>query len=340
MERFTPLKRVWEFVKVAVVAIGRFFRFLYQKIWMFLRLRLPFVEALVQRHINNPSTVFVDAAIFILSLYFIFGITGFIVIYPKKAETRLAETLAVLYPFPAGEVNNSFVWSHRFLQRLRFLNNFNHQAPKEVAATLPNDTELRSQVYNGLIEDKIIYLEAKKRGIRVTQDEVNVAVAKQGKADELTAKINKLYGMSLDDFRTIVAEQLLKEKVKKAVLTTIRIRHILVDDEAQANDIKKQLDGGRDFAEAAKQYSKDAQSANAGGDIGYWRKGDLSQQVAPAFEDAAFSLQVNQISGPVKTNFGFHIIQVTERTGDNLQTYQEWLSGVKKDFHSKRYIKL
>ncbi|MET3696367.1 foldase protein PrsA [Bacillus oleivorans] len=85
------------------------------------------------------------------------------------------------------------------------------------------------------------------------------------------------------------------------------VRHILVEDEATANEVKQKLKEGGDFAELAKEYSTDPGSKENGGDLGEVSKG----QMLPEFEEAAFSLKVNEISDPVQSQYGYHIIEVT-----------------------------
>lgn len=91
-------------------------------------------------------------------------------------------------------------------------------------------------------------------------------------------------------------------------VTYVRASHILVDSEQDALDIKKMLDDGEDFAVLARKYSS-CPSKAAGGDLGYFKRG---QMVKP-FEDAAFSLPVGVVSKPIKTQFGWHLIKVTDR---------------------------
>jgi peptidyl-prolyl cis-trans isomerase C len=79
---------------------------------------------------------------------------------------------------------------------------------------------------------------------------------------------------------------------------------------AKAQDLRKQILAGADFATLAKAESDDAGSAVKGGDLGTFRHG----QMVPAFEQAAFAVPVGQVSEPVKTQFGYHIIKITERT--------------------------
>lgn len=88
----------------------------------------------------------------------------------------------------------------------------------------------------------------------------------------------------------------------------IHARHILVKTEDEAKDVIKQLDGGKDFAELAKEKSTDS-SGSDGGDLGFFSKG----RMVPEFEEAAFALKPGTYTKtPVKSQFGFHVIKVEE----------------------------
>lgn len=88
----------------------------------------------------------------------------------------------------------------------------------------------------------------------------------------------------------------------------VKARHILVNSEAEAIHIKKAIDDGGSFTYYAQKYSL-CPSGKNGGDLGYFGKG---QMVKP-FEDAAFELPVGQVSEPVKTQFGWHLIEVDDK---------------------------
>lgn len=88
----------------------------------------------------------------------------------------------------------------------------------------------------------------------------------------------------------------------------VQASHILVEDEETAKEVKRLLDEGGDFATLAKDYSTDG-AAQYGGDLGYFGRGEMVEE----FEAAAFSLAIGEISDPVKTQFGYHIIKVTDR---------------------------
>jgi len=122
--------------------------------------------------------------------------------------------------------------------------------------------------------------------------------------------------------RMQIPEQKLQEyyntnKAKYSRPEQVHARHILLKTEgkddaaarAQAVDLVKQLGAGANFEELARKYSEDEGSAPNGGDLGLFARG----RMVPEFEEAAFSLPVNQISDPVKTQYGYHIIQVTEK---------------------------
>ncbi len=105
------------------------------------------------------------------------------------------------------------------------------------------------------------------------------------------------------------AQQLYDERIASAAPEPeVRARHILVASEDEAKAIIEQLEGGADFAELAQQQST-GPSGPSGGDLGFFTK---EQMVAP-FAEAAFSLDVGEVSGPVQTQFGWHVIKVEEK---------------------------
>ena len=90
--------------------------------------------------------------------------------------------------------------------------------------------------------------------------------------------------------------------------TSVKASHILVPTEAEAKAVKAMLDDGSDFAILARKYSQ-CPSKAVGGDLGYFRRGQMVKE----FETAAFTLPVGVVSEPVQTQFGWHLIKVTDR---------------------------
>ena len=98
----------------------------------------------------------------------------------------------------------------------------------------------------------------------------------------------------------------------------VHARHILVPTEAEAKDIEDELKKGADFATLAKEKSKDPGAAD-GGDLGYFTK----DQMVPEFSAAAFKLDKGQISDPVHTQFGWHIIKVEDKRTKPTPTFDQ-----------------
>ena len=103
-------------------------------------------------------------------------------------------------------------------------------------------------------------------------------------------------------------EALFEEHKDQFARETISAKHILVETEEEAKKVIDELDSGEDFGEVAAKYSK-CPSKDAGGSLGEFGRG----QMVPEFEEAAFSLDVGELSEPVKTDFGYHVIIVDDK---------------------------
>lgn len=116
------------------------------------------------------------------------------------------------------------------------------------------------------------------------------------------------------------------EKHKDTFITDemVSASHILVDSEEKANEVLEDITDGLSFEDAATQYSS-CPSKQAGGALGEFGRGQMVQE----FEDAAFSMQVGEISAPVKTQFGYHIIKLTGHTPERHSTLEEVYQEVK-----------
>jgi len=86
-------------------------------------------------------------------------------------------------------------------------------------------------------------------------------------------------------------------------------RHILVDTEEQCDNLKNQIEAGADFAEIAAEHSS-CPSGKKGGDLGEFSPGQMVKE----FDEVVFSAEMNQVHGPVKTQFGYHLLEITSRT--------------------------
>ncbi len=92
-------------------------------------------------------------------------------------------------------------------------------------------------------------------------------------------------------------------------MNTASARHILVDTKQECIELKKRITSGEDFSELAKQYSN-CPSKMQGGALGSFGRGQMVKE----FDEVVFSADINTIQGPVKTQFGYHLVEVTKRT--------------------------
>lgn len=125
----------------------------------------------------------------------------------------------------------------------------------------------------------------------------------------------------------------------------VHARHIVVLDEATASDIRRQLEAGGDFATLAATYSLDVTTNQLGGDLGWFARGQLLQR---AVEAAAFTLEVGAISAPVRSELGYHIIQVLEHEASRAvedevcyrlteTIFERWIQDLKTSGTIERY---
>jgi peptidyl-prolyl cis-trans isomerase C len=114
------------------------------------------------------------------------------------------------------------------------------------------------------------------------------------------------------------AKQIYDEKIAKMKPEQeVHARHILVETKEEAEEVIKRLKNGEDFATVADEKSKDTNAK--GGDLGFFTRG----QMLKPFEDAAFALEPGQVSEPVQTQFGWHVIKVEEKRDQSLPSYDE-----------------
>lgn len=188
-----------------------------------------------------------------------------------------------------------------------------------------------SATLDALIQDKIVVLEAEKQGVVASEEEVNkqlnTVMEQQGGEEAFNAALASS-NMTIEDFKKnlnsfVLASKLIEKQVdtsdkalqaylsaNAATFNTeaqVEASHILVADEATATKVKAELDGGADFAALAEKYSTDTGSVANGGSVGYFAAGAM----VPEFSEAAFAMKKGEVSEPVKSEYGYHIIKVT-----------------------------
>ena len=134
-------------------------------------------------------------------------------------------------------------------------------------------------------------------------------IAQSGYTEESYKKFLKLN--LLQEKALIEDVEVTEDEIKaeyENIKNEINARHVLVADEATALKVKAELESGKDFAEVAKAYSTEEAAQTTGGELGWFGKGKM----VAAFEDVAFGLKKNVISEPVQSEFGYHVIEVTD----------------------------
>ncbi|GAB3060573.1 peptidylprolyl isomerase [Virgibacillus ainsalahensis] len=161
-------------------------------------------------------------------------------------------------------------------------------------------------------------------------DQFEMALQQQGYAGEEAYRdvvyLSLLQEAALTEGIEVPEEDI--EKQYERMQTEIDAQHILVADEETANEVKTELDEGGDFAELAAEYSTDG-TAQDGGNLGYFSAGDM----VPAFEDAAYNMEVDEISDPVQSEYGYHIIKVNDKreTEEDIGEYEEVKDDIRRD---------
>jgi peptidyl-prolyl cis-trans isomerase C len=178
----------------------------------------------------------------------------------------------------------------------------------EFAQQLFEGAEGKERFLDELIKKELLYQEAQQKGL--------------DKDEEFTQKIEEFKKITLIGYllekeveeKAELTDQEVKDYYEQhqedfANITQMRASHILVKTESEAQQVLGRIKKGESFAKVAREKSIDPGSARNGGDLGYFSSG----QMVPEFESAAARMKKGEISPPVKTKFGYHIIQVTDK---------------------------
>ncbi len=277
-----------------------------------------------------------------------FLVTVGALLYGKNNESAFIKKVIGVAPYPIAIVDLGYVSAFSYVDQLDILKNYYKEFQKvDLNSEDSKDTlnDLREEVLNRLIEDKIIEQEAKKISVSVSADELSSEFEKlitsNGGEEEFSDILNKYYGLTKDEFKTKIYEpRMLRQKMTEEINSDETITNAA---KKKAAELKKQLDEGADFAELAKINSQDPGSAANGGDLGFFGKGKM----VPEFEEAAFSLKEGEISNPIQSVYGFHIIKLTAKKGNEIQAshilikvrdFNEWLEEKKTELNSKKNL--
>ncbi len=193
----------------------------------------------------------------------------------------------------------------------KFLNEIDPQVASQF-----NNPEGVQKIIDELINQELIYLDAKENKIDEEKEykdlleESKKALLKSYALNKLIAEVNP----SEEELKEYYNES--QEHFKKP--ETRVASHILVGSEEKANEVYKEIQDGLKFEDAAAKYST-CPSKDKGGSLGEFGKG----QMIPEFENHAFSMEKGEISEPVKSQFGYHIIRLEEKNEEGTRTFEE-----------------
>lgn len=196
------------------------------------------------------------------------------------------------------------------------------------------EPQMREKILRGVMTERLLQNEAMKAGI-------DKSAAVQKELEEIKRKL--VVRNFLESKTATITDADLKREYDALVVSLrdqkeVHARHILVASEAEAKDVKKKLDDGKKFEELAKEYSKDPGSAKQGGDLGYFTK----EKMVKEFADAAFKMKKGEVSAPVKSQFGWHIIKVDDNRPVTIPTYNAVKEQLRQGLQEKKlaeYIK-
>ncbi|EOD01595.1 peptidylprolyl isomerase [Caldisalinibacter kiritimatiensis] len=176
--------------------------------------------------------------------------------------------------------------------------------------------EGRKRLLQELINQELFYLDAIENGL----DEEEQF---KKELEQTTRNLLKQYAIrkllnqvKVDEQEVIDYYEQNKERFKTP--ETVKASHILVKDENKVDEILNELNNGLSFEEAAEKYSSCPSKTN-GGDLGYFSRGKM----VPEFENAAFNMEKGEVKGPVKTQFGYHIIKLTDKKEADIRSFDE-----------------
>ena len=289
-------------------------------------------------HFSKPKQfkyVIVTIIVLLGVLNFIFGIS----VYAAKSEDKVTKLFIGILQLPAIFTSSGTVSVEEFLHNKNYVLHF-YEATDQGEL---DEEVLLKQIREQLVENKIIDNAADKYKISLTKEEKETAIQsiidENGGADEVEKVLKELYGLNLKQFEKLVSSQLLREKINNELIQRAKVSHILIratDDatEEQISAAKVKIDtvraeiiAGKTFSDAAKEYSEDVGSNELGGSLDPFSRGEMVQE----FEDAAFSTPIGEITDPIRTSFGWHIMLINERTGEIENSFEAWLKELRED---------
>ena len=262
------------------------------------------------------------------------------------AESKLVDRIVAV-------VDDQIVLQSEVINNLRVVAMQQGKALQSLLSDRAQAQEMIDAIVKGMVDEKLMIAKAEEDTIEVDEERVEEAVREELKGlkaqygeeafkeqlrqenlhereirDQLRQKYRKeslkgqMYSMLVQDIEVSYRDvEAFREASLEELPSLLGVSHILIEPQpstdrraealARAEAALVRVRSGEDFSELARQYSDDPGTAPAGGDLGFFSKG----QMVPGFEEAAFSLELGEVSEPVETEFGFHLIKADEIRG-------------------------
>lgn len=250
---------------------------------------------------------------------------------PALAEDSKPEAGATEAAKPAEPVKDYTVikLGNEEIKNSEVLDIWKNLFPNNSAPDFNNfDENIRQNVLRGMVSERLIYNEALKSGVD-KDPAVQKRIAAMQKQVVMQSFMEQKAKASVtdDQLRAAYAEKVAASKGMEEV----KARHILVASEDEAKKLSDQIKKGADFEKLAKEKSTDKGSGANGGELGWFTK----DKMVPEFADAAYKLKKGEVSGPVKSEFGWHIIQVEDRRPVQIASFDEMKESLRGDLTNK-----
>jgi foldase protein PrsA len=307
-----------------------------------------------EKHHHRKSKKAGGWIIFGAATLVIFAVLAFLIlgVYQFNWSNRFFVAITKVIPFPAAYVHgagfisvNEIKSDDAAIKKFYESQDFEKLGMRVDFSTDQGQKRLKikeKDIINKLIENKVVEDLAQKRGIVLSDSDINAAlensIQQYGNKDNLMSDLARLYGWTIDDFsQKVVKPEMYSQKLAEAYTSSL-------DTSAQREKIqtlyKQAAAKNADFAKIAKENS-DGQSSAEGGDLGWSTKNQLIQEVG----DKAFSMKVGEISEPIESPLGYHILKLLEKKTDGDQemvhlsqifikktTYADWLANQMKNY--------
>lgn len=287
-----------------------------------------------KKNVDIKSIVMIVVAIVIVLLASV-GVAT----YGFKSENSFVKAVASTFGYPMALVDSRPVYLSDYWQELDLV----LRACEQVGTNCQITEEDRQAVSERLVNENVWEILASRNGIEVgdedLENEYQTIVTQNGGKEQFLKVIVDDFGWTEEKFRQKMYLEMLRGKLEEEMIEQVKASHILISVEAgaseediesarlKAQEVVGKLNEGGDFAKLALEYSDDPSAEQNGGNLGYFGRGVM----VPEFEEAVFSMEVGQISNPVRSEYGWHVIKLEEKKGQIGSSFDDWLDEQKQN---------